>query len=124
MNLSITPTAEPRALLLTGAPNVVRPVNNQPRAAPPKTTTMTSAARQDVLRHLLRKPDNLPRAVTLATTKDQARHRQTGGRPFGSPSPTTRGGHPTSHSSPVGWPHVHTNSSAPSRAGASSFPSP
>jgi hypothetical protein len=46
---------------------VVRPDSNKPRTAPPKTTpatTMTMAARQDVLRRLLGRPDEPPHAAT------------------------------------------------------------
>jgi hypothetical protein len=62
-----TPTAEPCALHFIGVPAVVRPNSNKPRAAPPKTipaTTMTMAARQDVLRRLLGRPDDPPRTAT------------------------------------------------------------
>jgi hypothetical protein len=64
LDASPTPTAEPCALLFTGAPTVVRPNSNQPRSAPPKAApkTMTAAARQDALRRLLGKPDEPPRA--------------------------------------------------------------
>jgi hypothetical protein len=66
LDTSPTPTAEPCALLFTGAPTVVRPDSSRPRSAPPKAapTTMTTAARQDALRRLLEKPDAPPRAAT------------------------------------------------------------
>jgi hypothetical protein len=62
-----TPAAEPCALHFISAPAVVRHDSNKPRAAPPKTTpatTMTMAARQDVLRRLLGRPDDPPRTAT------------------------------------------------------------
>jgi hypothetical protein len=62
-----TPTAEHCPLHFIGAPAVVRPDSNKPRAAPPKptpATTMTMAARQDVLRRLLGQPDDSPRTAT------------------------------------------------------------
>jgi hypothetical protein len=62
-----TPTAEHCALHFIGAPAVVRLDSNKPRAAPPKptpATTMTMAMRQDVLRRLLGRSDDLPRTAT------------------------------------------------------------
>jgi hypothetical protein len=62
-----TPTAEHCALHFMNAPFVVRPNSNKPRAAPPKptpATTMTMAARQNVLRRLLGQPDDPPRTAT------------------------------------------------------------
>jgi hypothetical protein len=62
-----TPVAEPCTLHFIGAPAVVHPDSNKLRAAPPKTTpatTMTMAARQDVLGRLLGRPDDSPRAAT------------------------------------------------------------
>jgi hypothetical protein len=62
-----TPTAEHCALHFIGAPAVVYSNSNKPRAAPLKptpATTMTMAARQDVLRRLLGQPDDPPRTAT------------------------------------------------------------
>jgi hypothetical protein len=62
-----TPTAEHCALHFKDAPAVVRPDSNKPRPAPPKptpATTMTMAAREDVLRYLLGQPNDPPRTAT------------------------------------------------------------